>query len=468
MVTKKRRLAMALLTALALASACEVASAAQPGATTTAPSYTLVVVSDAPQAVSFETIAVRLGAELGQPIDPTGTASRVAITIHYRASDHELTVRAAHVGGPTLERTVKSEGDDAAVLREAILLTGNLARTEAREILDALANRPEPRPSEPTEPASAKEPPVDEPDVQVSAALFYPLATNFGRPYATSHVDLSLLYGRVGHVGGVQLGSAVTYASRGLTGVQFGAAVNVAGGGDASGAQVAGVANVSGRNISGAQVAGAFNLALGKVEGTQVAGALNIAGPGLAGVQLAPINIASSVSGAQLGIINIGRRVKGAQLGLINIAEEVDGVSLGLVSITKDGIHPIAWTSNLASTNAGVKFSTKYVYTVIAATFSTLETDFDDVGTTTSLGTHVPLPDGLARFDLDVEASFTSIVPTRPNNDETNMWLSGHVLPGYSFARHLRAFAGGGARFPLQVEVGRSVVRPEVLLGVQF
>jgi hypothetical protein len=38
----------------------------------------------------------------------------------------------------------------------------------------------------------------------------------------------------------------------------------------------------------------------------------------------------------------------------------------------------------------------------------------------------------------------------------------------YSFAPHLRAFAGGGVRLPVSVEVGRDVTRPEVLAGFQF
>jgi hypothetical protein len=129
-------------------------------------------------------------------------------------------------------------------------------------------------------------------------------------------------------------------------------------------------------------------------------------------------------------------------------------------------IHPIVWTSNLEYMNAGVKFSTKYVYTMAAVHYGPREGDLDTVGTTAALGGHIPLPAG---FDVEVQGSVTHLVP-RPSQKQINgnLWIAPQVIGGYSFASHLRVFAGGGVRLPGFVDLGRDVIRPEVLAGVQF
>lgn len=484
----RRKAAFAVLSALALVSACEVASAAEPVAETAKPVYTLVVESDDTDTLSYEAVAARLSTDLGSQVARTGEPTGAAITVRYRSKDHELFVRAAHGSGPTLERTVRTEGDASAIQREAILLAGNLARNEARELIEELAHRPpkEPLPSSPAKPAAppAKEPENEE-NVYASLAIAYPLATNAGKPNATSFFDLSILYGRVGRVVGAQVGGIVSHASRDVEGAQiagFGAIASGAvvgarasgafnwGHSTVDGADLAGALNVARGDVTGARAAGGFNLTLGKLKGADLAGGFNYAGGGVEGVQAAPLNIASDVDGLQLGVVNIGRKVKGTQIGVLNIAEEVDGLALGVVSISRNSIHPIAWTSNLGYLNAGVKFTTKYVYTVAAVSLHTHETDFDDFASTAALGGHVPLDAMLSGLDVEIESAFTSVTPTggARSNDDNNMWLSGRLVPGYSFAKHLRVFAGMGARFPLRVEVGRSVVRPEAVAGVQF
>jgi hypothetical protein len=78
----------------------------------------------------------------------------------------------------------------------------------------------------------------------------------------------------------------------------------------------------------------------------------------------------------------------------------------------------------------------------------------------------VPLP---ASFDVEVQGSFTELA-RRPGRSDSkqNKWIAPQVTAGYSFARHLRAFAGGGVRLPISVDIGRDVSRPEVLAGLQF
>lgn len=416
----------------------------------TAPAYTLEVESDAPSVVSFEVLAPRIAADLGAPVVRPGAEppSRAAITVRYR--EHELHVRAVHARERVLERSVKAEGDDEAVRHEAVLLAGNLARDEAKELLDALAARqprpPAERPFAPP-PASAEREPEE--TLPITAAFFYPLATNWGRPNVTSYVDLSLWYGRVGRIAGAQVGTTVVQASRAV-----------------SGAQVAGFGAIAGGPVDGAQVAGVFTLATGSTHGAQVAGGMNLATRDLVGAQVAPINIASSIEGAQLGVFNLGRHVRGAQVGVINVADRVDGAQVGVISLSRGGIHPIAWTSNLQYMNAGIKFSTRYAFTTGAVHYGTLEGSTDNVGVTVALGGRVPLP---SSFDVELLASYTHLVP-RPSQSRLrgNVWVAPQLSVGYAVASHLRFFVGGGARLPISVDIGRDVVRPEVLAGIQL
>jgi len=161
-------------------------------------------------------------------------------------------------------------------------------------------------------------------------------------------------------------------------------------------------------------------------------------------------------------VVNVGKKVRGVQVGVVNVSEDADA-AIGLVSISRDGIHPLAWTSSLQTMNAGVKFSTNDMFTTFAVSYGTLEEGLDNVGATAAIGGHIPLP---ASFDLELEGTYTHLA-ARLGRDG-NQWTSHHAIAGYSFAKHLRLFAGAGVRLPIIVEVGREVSRPEVLAGIQF
>jgi hypothetical protein len=528
------------------------------GSNVTETPYTLEVDSDDTGVVSYEALAARLSSELRAPVMRTTGAppTRVAIAIRYRAASQTISVQARHTGGPTLERSIVAQGDGASVQSEAILLASNLARDEARELLDALAARAPKAPEPP--PAPAPPPPPAPPPEERWAGTFgvaYPIATNMGHPDVSSVIDVSFFYGRVGRVEAFQTSFGASYASRGMdgmqlapvvisggpvSGVQFGIGAAIArgptsglqlGGGVAisdqavdgvqlgafatftrgravgnqtsagfnyAGAGAGGVQATSGVNIAagpvtGAQVSGGANVAIGDVEGVQATAGANIAGGKLDGAQLssvvnvatkevsgvqatawvnvaadrvdgaqlAVVNIARDVSGAQLGLVNVGRNVKGLQLGLLNIAEEVDGAAIGLVTIAKDSIHPLAWASNLAYTNVGIKFRTKYTYTLVAIGLGTNETGLDTPVITTAIGGHIPMGQS---FDLEPELAYTSVNMTGDDNHAFHP----RVLAGYSFAGRVRLFAGGGARKPISFDRGREVLRPEVLAGIQF
>ena len=299
----------------------------------------------------------------------------------------------------------------------------------------------------------------------LTIGLLHPLATNADRPDVTAQVDLSVFYGRVGVIEGVQLGGGAGYAAHGVSGMQL-AGVAAITGGTARGVQLAGLSNLALGGLTGLQLAAAVNLSSGTTQGVQLSGATNIASADMNGVQLAPVNIAGPVQGLQLGVVNIARHVRGLQLGLINIADEVDGAAIGLVSIARDSVHPIVWTSNLQYMNAGVKFSTKYMFSLLAVHYGTREADFDTVGLTLALGGRLPLP---ARFDLEAQGSFTQLAPWRRATDEkTSSWIAPQLAVGYTFAPHMRVFVGAGVRLPIEVELGRAVSRPEVLAGLQL
>lgn len=410
------------------------------------PEYGLEVDSDAP-AIGFDQLAPRLSADLGRPIG-RGQA-RVSIVVRYRSATRELVVRADHGDGRVLERAVTvKEGEEAST---ATLLAQNLARDEARELLDGFAARQPAPPVELPPPAPPAPPSAERPErrVHASAGVAYPLATTMGSPNAHTNLDFSLLYARAGTVDGLQLSSfGGAYASRELNGVQLT------------------MVGAYARHVRGAQIAVGFNLAH-DLRGVQIASGLGYADE-MHGVQLAPLNVAEHVAGVQIGAINVARNVKGVQVGVVNLAEKVDGTALGLVSVSKNSVHPVAFGSNLAFTNAGVKFLTGPVYTLAAVTYGTLENDFDQLAMTGALGGHIPLDALVANLDLEPEANIIGVFPRKGNDIDNNLWLGGRASVGYSFAKHLRVFAGGGARFPLIVNQGREVTRPEILAGVQF
>lgn len=457
--SSRTRRVRALLCATAMAGAPAAARAEPPEGQATAPpseapAYTLEVDSDDPGAISHEALAERLAVELGAEVAPSsaGPAARAALLVRYRAAEHALTVRAVHGGVQALERRIEVTGDPAEIQREAVLLAGNLARDEARELLDALA-RPAPLPAAPAPPAPAPPAAVQAPApaepapgrVPVSVAFAYPIASNHGRPDVASAVDLSLLYGRVGSAN-AQIGSGLVAASRGISGAQL-----------AAGAAYA-------REVTGAQLAAGGTLA-GRVLGAQLAAGVAVARD-VSGAQLATVNVARDARGAQLGIVNVGRTVRGVQVGVVNLAERADA-ALGLVSITRDGVHPVAWGSSLSHANAGLRFESRLLYTTIAFSVSTLESRGTSAfGATSALGTNVRLA-GALDVDGEVALSQMSVEPDgRPRGSNTALHV--RLVPGYRFAERLRLVAGGGIRIPLAMDEGRYAVRPELVVGVQF
>lgn len=200
-------------------------------------------------------------------------------------------------------------------------------------------------------------------------ALWYPTSTNRTK-HDTSNISLTLFYGRLGAVKGLDLAIGVTVLEDGLEGFQI-AALSGTSGKNTSGVQAGGLVSVTGEDLRGAQISGLMNVTGSKGQGFQIAGGMNVSGETLRGFQASGLfnivgekfngfqatggfNIAGeSAEGFQAaglfnivgedfeglqasGLFNIvGEDCKGLQMsGLFNIAgENLNGAQIGVFNI---------------------------------------------------------------------------------------------------------------------------------------
>ncbi len=143
----------------------------------------------------------------------------------------------------------------------------------------------------------------------LNLALWYPVSINRNR-HDTADISLSLFYGRLGAVKGLDLALGVTALEDGLEGFQI-AGLSGISGKNATGAQVSGLVCVVGEELKGGQMSGLINIIGSKGQGFQIAGGINISGDTLDGFQAS-------------GLVNIvGERFNGFQAtGGFNIAGE--------------------------------------------------------------------------------------------------------------------------------------------------
>lgn len=240
----------------------------------------------------------------------------------------------------------------------------------------------------------------------VNLSLFYPLSIN-KTPYDSVNFNLTLFYGRVGRVGGVDLAAvasvvkdemkgiqitgAAGIAGNSMSGVQVSGLFNVAGdhlkglqaagliniaGERLKGVQLAGIANIAGDDTSGIQGSGIFNITGESFKGIQATGIFNITGENFVGIQAADIFnvVGEDFSGIQAagifnvtgdtfkglqaaGILNVAGRVTGLQMGMVNVAGKVNGVQLGIVNYTKKEMRGVPIGLVNLSKNGRVRFT---------------------------------------------------------------------------------------------------------------
>jgi hypothetical protein len=399
-----------------------------------------------------------LAKELGRTVifaEPTAGAERLTIT--WRKVAHELAVSYDR-GARTVARVVAAPDAPEKVVDAASLLAANLLREDIAQ--DPV---PVPVPDSPPAPAPAPAPPsalAPKPAAEVTyvpavASLAYPLATNLFTPWARTNFEFNALYGRVGTLEGLQLGAV---------GLAIGMSEHKSATGEVRGAQISLLASV----------------ATGAVRGAQLGFVGNVAASGLMGLQLGGVNVAAGASkGVQLGLVNVSAGpLQGAQVGLINYAKDVDGVPIGVVSVTESGgIHPLAWASSSTFGNLGIKFATKYTYTMPYGSVHHAY-DRDLVGGGGAIGARIPLHRYL-RIEIDLGLTYLRAVKSTPSQLpagtawQEQLWqprLRGafHVSP----VKHFSVFVGGGVVTEVRiVEDGRDAevrVRPEIFAGLQL
>jgi len=234
----------------------------------------------------------------------------------------------------------------------------------------------------------------------VNLSLYYPISINRS-PYDGANLNLSLVYGKVGRVEGLdlslvasvvtreliglqvcglmgvvgelgtgaqisglmnvcgedfkgaQISGLMNIAGEGATGLQASGLMNVAGrngalfqsaglanivGEEFKGVQSSGLFNVAGENGRGLQASGLFNVTGEDFKGLQAAGLFNVTGGMLNGLQAAPFNVAAESVGVQVGLANVAGSSRGIQIGLVNYThDENTGVPIGPVNLAANG-----------------------------------------------------------------------------------------------------------------------------------
>jgi hypothetical protein len=379
---------------------------------------------------AIEELRAALSAEFGclvilRPEDARfAPQGRLVVARH--PETNELAITFVDAAEQSSTRVVQEPADPAERARTVTLLAGTLARSPLEEVEPAAV-----------EGAGAEAEAIPPPPTHAAvASLFYPLATNFDVPDVHTYFAFSLLYGRIGSLDGLGLGT-LQFASRGVQGAQIAFLGNAAGG-PVAGVQAAFGVN-SARALGGLQLA-AINHVADEASGAQL-GFVNYAGGKVTGAQGGfSVNIGGDVEGGQVGLVNVAKNVRGIQVGIFNIADDVDGVPIGLISVTKKGgVHPMAWYSNLTPFNAGLRFATEYTYTILQASYDVMD---DMVGPGFGIGGSVPI--FLENLYVDIELSETYLFSDGRDADEGKSLTRLRGAVRYQIFPHLSVFAGGG------------------------
>ena len=326
----------------------------------------------------------------------------------------------------------------------------------------------------------------------------YPIASNVGAPDVFTHLDIALVLGRIGYLGGLQVGPVgwVGYDMRGAQvglahvvdgqaeGLQIDGIFSIARG-DFTGAQITGLMGwASGRmtgvalagmashvygDVDGVLAGGLVSVARGRVRGLQIAGGTNIGR--VDGLQIGAVNVSAEVRGVQIGIINVARKIKGVQIGVLNITDKLEGESLGLVPIPRrGGVHPVIWGSNTVFANVGVKFASAYAYSILGVGLHNRpiagggrQAAFT-AGLT--LGARIPIAEGFAvAGDLGGNRLFVEGAPLTTHDE----LYKARVLFSFEIAKRLVPFVGGGVAMSVQgSDALRFTVLPEGTAGIEL
>jgi hypothetical protein len=368
-------------------------------------------------------------------------------------------------------------------------------------------------------------PPADEesqkgespPYFPLNFSFLYPMSTNAGAPDLWTHLDIAILFGRVGFLDGLQVGAAgwtvhdmhgaqigfgsivggstagaqigagFTFAHGPLRGLQL---AGIFGWADSSieGMQVSGVANQTSGSIDGVQAATLLNVVRGKITGVQLAGAVNQANEDLdgvqasagfnialrqvtgvqigglmsvgrvEGVQIGALNVSQSMRGLQVGIVNVARNFKGLQIGVVNVTDDLEGESLGIAPLPRrGGIHAMAWASNSLYGNVGIKFASRYAYSILSGALHSVDRAEGTAGSPReivyggglTMGATVRLPLG---FSVSSDIGGYRLFRDEPVFSQHDELYKLRLMVAYQIARRLTPFVGGGANLAVRGE----------------
>lgn len=369
--------------------------------------------------------------------------------------------------------------------------------------------------------AAAQEPPpaappelIIPPYFPVNVGIIHPLAANAAVPDLWTNFDLAVILGRVGFVDGVQigpgawtgyqlrgvqigvasvvgaraegiqLGGAFTFVDGPLEGLQLAGVLGWASGtlhglqlagagnqiyGDLVGMQVAGGVNVARQLVTGAQISGLGNI--GRVDGLQVA-AVNVSA-GQRGIQVGGLNVSRSQKGLQIGIVNVARRIDGLQVGVVNITDNLDGESLGIIPIPRrGGIHLALWGSTSLLGNAGIRFASRYAYSLISVGFHGDERE-DGTGREVFYAAGLALGaramTGVQDLSVAADIGVSRLFREGLTFNKTDEIYKLRVMAGYSLAPRMTPFLGGGVYLKARGDDAIDFrFGPEVFVGLEL
>lgn len=460
-----------------------------------------VLVTSSSASVPREAFLEALRRTLRRPLleSSPGDASGEELSIRYDEQARELMVSCYDTGSGPVTRVIEAPSDPRAVPEAAALLAENLCAVDLApppsapppsvpppSIPAAVAVPVAVAPAEPAAgpPSAAPAEPAPEPPVEHEVAVvgaLYPFATNYRRPDVHANFEFNLIYGRVGGLEGIGLGT-IHYVENDMSGLLAGGMFSVVGK-RASGLLISGLATSVGSldpglsvsllvnhaqkaavggqvsfgmnfagSVDGAQFAGLGNVARGPLRGVQASFASNVA-DSVEGMQVALVNVAGDVAGMQLGLINVGARVRGTQVGLVNVSDDVEGVPFGLFNVSRSGgVHIDSWFSTTTHANLGVKFATRYTYTMLTFGYHR-EEDLDLFGGGLVVGWRIPvLPQVSVAVDVGGDyllgtplCCYDSRTEERIAHTKDRNHYRLRVLPTWQVQRHFALFAGPAA-----------------------
>lgn len=349
--------------------------------------------------------------------------------------------------------------------------------------------------------------------------VYFPFGTNQD-PDISTNFRLSLLYGRVGAVRGLDLNVGASLVQRDFGGVQATGFYSQVNGdftgvgltglvnnfhGDIKGIQISGLVNFDRGRMTGLQAAPLFNFVEGGLSGVQITsvfnsnrghggflqlaglananegdfggaqiGGFNFTSARMSGIQLGLANAAVNLNGAQVGLINIVGEAHGVQLGILNLSRNSQGVPIGLINVDTDagGTDWLIFGSNLASIGTGVRTTVNRWYSILWAGYGDQQ---GDVTETAFLGWNYGYSFNLGKhWSLGVDLGYAHIMPEKQDdpqlNDALHYALQARALVEVRLGRKVALFAGGGIStvYSEYSTNAQKETEPNVVLGISL